>query len=431
MMRYLTLALMTAATLACGGNNATVQCDVSPNCDLSGGGVCRAAPSGNRWCAYPDASCPSGYRWSSFQTGDGLSGVCVSSQPDGGIDAPPDASNDAVTVCRLRVVFVDGKPPFSSQDDGTGRREVWVSNPDGSGLINLSNSPSTDNAHPTWSPDGLSVAFSSNRSGRYDIFVVNAGGVGLANLTSGAAFPHGGSRPVWSPDGTRIAFTAGTQVWVMNANGTGASPVATVNAPAVLTSDEIAWSPDSRQIVYGSSDGSTFALYVATIGDSSAPLKINSGNAHESQPGWAPSPRIAFTNLSDVFTVNGNGTGLFNVTKAAASQNESPVQLSGGNMIAFSSTRGGHGEIWSIPSNGGTALQVTHNTIAFGGDVPNAASSDGNLIAFSRIIETVQPNNSIVTTYQLGVTTLDGSAVHLFNGTGENNATEASLSACP
>ncbi|HVZ24148.1 MAG TPA: choice-of-anchor Q domain-containing protein [Vicinamibacterales bacterium] len=54
-----------------------IQCEQSSNCDLSAGGECLAAPTGNMWCAYPDPSCSGGYRYSDQAVGDGLGGVCV------------------------------------------------------------------------------------------------------------------------------------------------------------------------------------------------------------------------------------------------------------------------------------------------------------------------------------------------------------------
>ena len=61
--------------------------------------MCEVNPAtGNQWCTYPDATCPSGRRWSDFDTGDGLSGLCVGggTNPDAGADAgePPDATVD-------------------------------------------------------------------------------------------------------------------------------------------------------------------------------------------------------------------------------------------------------------------------------------------------------------------------------------------------
>src|SRR5579872_5681445 len=74
---------------------ANVQCDQNSVCDLHAGGACMAAPSGNMWCAYPDSSCPSGYRYGTFQTGDGVAGLCVAERPDAG---PPDDGTPGMTA---------------------------------------------------------------------------------------------------------------------------------------------------------------------------------------------------------------------------------------------------------------------------------------------------------------------------------------------
>ena len=434
-MPYLLVLSLLSADIACG-NRTDLQCEQNSNCDLAGGGVCADSGIGHRWCAYPDASCPSGYRYSDVQVGDGVSGQCVGvgTQTDAGIDAPPDANMGGDKTCKLRVAFVDGKPPFNpAGDDGSGQRQVWVANPDGSGVINVSQAAGTDSAHPSWSPDGTKLAFASNLTGTYDIFIVDVDGTGLTNLTAGQDVMFDASRPVWSPDGTRIAFTSQGLLWSMNANGSGAAPVT-----SLIAGNSFAWSPDGTKLVF-SGGTSTPALYVALIGSSAMPLKINSGNAFEDTPSWTPASKITFSNLSDVFTVNGDATGLFNVTIDATGNNEFPVPFNHGDSIAFLSTRdNGHREIWSIPAAGGPATQVTTNTAANSLDIPLAVSSDGKLLAFSRITRMTKTNGTVVGSYQLGTSTLDGSNLHLFNAPGASNATtssegspEARFAACP
>ena len=52
---------------------------------------------------------------------------------------------------------------------------------DGSSLKRLTNSSSQDGL-PTWSPDGKSIAFVSNRSGPWAIWVMGADGSGQRKL---------------------------------------------------------------------------------------------------------------------------------------------------------------------------------------------------------------------------------------------------------
>jgi len=76
MTRILLMNIMVAVLTACGGH-ANVQCEQDSNCDLSGGGRCLTASTGNQWCAYPDPGCSSGYRYSDQDIGDGLGGMCA------------------------------------------------------------------------------------------------------------------------------------------------------------------------------------------------------------------------------------------------------------------------------------------------------------------------------------------------------------------
>ncbi len=88
MMRGIFLIVTITLAAACN-NRSDVECELSSNCDLSGGGMCLTAPTGNMWCAYPDPECPGGYRYSDSDVGDGLSGDCVATSGiDGGVDGP-------------------------------------------------------------------------------------------------------------------------------------------------------------------------------------------------------------------------------------------------------------------------------------------------------------------------------------------------------
>jgi formylglycine-generating enzyme required for sulfatase activity len=90
------LALVGAAPHFACANRKNVQCEVDANCDLTTGGICAVANTGNHWCAYYDSHCPSGYRFSDQDVGDGVSGTCVA-PADAGV--PPDTSAPPPASC--------------------------------------------------------------------------------------------------------------------------------------------------------------------------------------------------------------------------------------------------------------------------------------------------------------------------------------------
>jgi Tol biopolymer transport system component len=86
--------------------------------------------------------------------------------------------------------------------------------------------------HPTWSPNGTKIAFAAypgwpDFDAKEQIYVMNADGSGKVQLTSetGAHCRW----PSWSPDGSKIVFQKDypgfyntTEIWIMNADGSGA-----------------------------------------------------------------------------------------------------------------------------------------------------------------------------------------------------------------
>ena len=107
----------------------------------------------------------------------------------------------------------DGSEIAFSSDRG-GFPRVYVMNADGTGVRRLSD---VEGEYPAWSPDGERIAFASNVGGTtpfgdpaYDIFVMDASGRNVRNVTSSPETYD--MYPTWSPDGMWIAFgsTRGT-----------------------------------------------------------------------------------------------------------------------------------------------------------------------------------------------------------------------------
>jgi len=58
-----------------------------------------------------------------------------------------------------------------------GDSEVYVVNADGTGLMNLTDTPGED-AQSAWSADGGQIAFASNRDGNWEIYRMDVRGIG-------------------------------------------------------------------------------------------------------------------------------------------------------------------------------------------------------------------------------------------------------------
>jgi len=124
----------------------------------------------------------------------------------------PDGSHIAFTSTRdgtsdIYVMNADGSSPVrlttgggsqsSWSPDGTkiafvGVGGLSVINVDGSDLRSLT----TTASHAKWSPDGTKIAFTSYRDGNWEIYVINPDGSGLLSLTNDPATDIG---PAWRP----------------------------------------------------------------------------------------------------------------------------------------------------------------------------------------------------------------------------------------
>jgi TolB protein len=124
---------------------------------------------------------------------------------------------------------------------------IWTVNVDGTDLTQL-----VQGAYPVWSPDGATIAYSSDVSGNWEIWTMSADGSSSTQLTT----TRGKNQlaPSYSPDGKWIAYASNVSgnydIWIMKADG---------SAQTQLTSDkhEVAdpcWGADGN--IYFSSNKS-------------------------------------------------------------------------------------------------------------------------------------------------------------------------------
>ena len=240
---------------------------------------------------------------------------------------------------------------------------------------------------PQLSPDGKQIIYTRRWVDRLNdrwetsLWIMNADGSRNRSLLNG-------STPRWSPDGTRIAYLAngqpsGTQVFVRFMDGEGAPTQITrlTEAPA-----EIAWSPDGKSIA--------FRMLV--------PIKDDWRIAMPSAPKgakWTEPPRVV-TRLTyrrdrqgfiddgyrHIFVVPSEGGTARQVTQGNF-EHGAPTWMRDGRSIIFSALRTEdaeyafrESEIYVVDLGGGATRQLTSRP---GPDGNPVVSPNGRLIAYT------------------------------------------------
>ncbi|OFW09700.1 MAG: hypothetical protein A3H96_01125 [Acidobacteria bacterium RIFCSPLOWO2_02_FULL_67_36] len=168
---------------------------------------------------------------------------------------------------------------------------------------------------PVFSPDGSKIAFTSNRDGNPEIYVMNRDGSGIRRLTTNAAIDV---TPTWSPTGNQIGFTSersGTpQIYIMNVDGSGVRRITTE------WSDRATWSPAPyNEIAYAARSGGGFDVKIWDFATQSI-RQITNGIGSNESPAFAPNGRhLAFTSTragkEQIFTISRKGDDLRQVTR--------------------------------------------------------------------------------------------------------------------
>lgn len=230
----------------------------------------------------------------------------VNPAPGGGV------SNATAFTVSLQFFAYDSRAALdgSNAANGLGYANIWESSFDGSVQFPATQLTHTESFHPVLSPNGSKIAFLSRRSldgsdrpnlhSTINVWVMNADGSGVTPLTQLTALSAHNFDPSWSPNGTKIVFTsqrsldgndaAGPNltrnIWVMNADGSGATPLTVLKASGA-DSTVAAWSPDGAKIAYASQqalDGTNAANAAFNVwimnadGSGNTPLtKLNGG----------------------------------------------------------------------------------------------------------------------------------------------------------
>lgn len=269
----------------------------------------------------------------------------------------PSPSSGTVSPPTEQTAGANGYFAFDANPEGN--YEIFVINADGSGLRQLTSSQS-ENADPSWSPDGSQVVFVSDRDGPRHLYVVDAGGLNLRRLTDDTVDDQS---PHWSPEGDKIALVSlgdnSADIFVINADGSGRTNLS--NHPSNNLNP--AWSPDGSQIAFISDRDGRNQIYVMNA-DGSHQTRLTDVEGEAIFPAWSPTgDQIAFTLLTeseiDIYVIRLDGSDLRRVTDDP-NYDAMPiwVRTPGEPLLAFISTRSGNAELYTLDPQG-SLQQIT------------------------------------------------------------------------
>lgn len=173
--------------------------------------------------------------------------------------------------------------------DGRGFTELFLMNTDGTGLVNLTNTPDRSETGPTWGPDGCRFAAEA-----YHVYgdssliicelgldewgnVVIVGETNISDLAAaaGKTLPSDFRSLAWANTQDKIAMTvsspdSGPDIWILDLETYDMVQLTGIDFGADLSEKHPTWSPDDSQIAFcifgprGKDNAGIFAIDVET-----------------------------------------------------------------------------------------------------------------------------------------------------------------------
>jgi tricorn protease len=152
---------------------------------------------------------------------------------------------------------------------------------------NLTQTSNADEDHPSWSPDGKLIAYTTDVSGEQQLAVRPAEGGPERLLTH---FKRGYFYTArWSPAGDRLAFSDNDhRLWIVSL--AGGEPVEVAQDKYNEIHDQ-AWSPDGRWLAYSTvSDNQLSGIWLYDLETRKA-VRVSEPHANDSSPAFDPAGR--------------------------------------------------------------------------------------------------------------------------------------------
>ena len=259
---------------------------------------------------------------------------------------------------------------------------------------------------PSWSPDGETIAWSTDRSGITNVWLYDVASGEASQLTENQMPANA---PIWSPDGTRIAYLGDALTTVFLGS--------TVNVIDVESKDDIVltdpifgpsapgWSPDGTVVTVVNrhpvtsrfregynglyvvpSDGEGEAIWASPVGD-----KKSLGRRQWNRPAWSSEGDMVYRVDGALYSVPMTADGSFGDPTLVTEAGENPSWSADGSKLIY--IDGKDIELWDKASGDTTTLDIKPDWTV---DMPEGVTTLRAGYLFDGVADTYTENVDIV-----------------------------------